>query len=144
MKVTVEVITETAFNSAGSLRIKNIEAEDFIRKFSGESQYQKLRQFLATKLAVPVANVAIFSVMSQGDHPPIIQVFFAVRGSPYKSATYLNGILSQNRYELEQLLGRGAQIIQVNVDDCIFESCEYGCVRVASADIKPTVWNGKD
>lgn len=144
VKVLVETVTDTAFNSAGSLRIQNIDAETFIRKFDdGPSMYEQLRTYLSDKMAVPKQNVAIFSVMSEDRHPPVIQVYFAVRGSPYKSATYLNGVLSQNRYDLEQTLGRGVQIVQVNVDDCVFESCEYGCVRMASADIRPTVWNGK-
>lgn len=138
------MITDTAFKNAGSIRIKNIEAEDFIRNFDdGGSMYETFRQFLADKLGVPKQNVAIFSVMSEGTAPPVIQVYFAARGSPYKAATYLNGVVAQNKYELEQKLGRGVQITQVNVDDCVFESCEYGCERIATADIRPTVLSGK-
>lgn len=134
LTVDITHISRRQLEDAGSIRLQNVAVEDFLRPLQNDqSQYDILRKFLAEKLHYDESEVAIFSVMPEGRKPEILQVHFTVVGER-RSGTYLNGILSTDKEELENALGLGVKAVQFGVSDCVFENCGPGCSNAFEAD----------
>ena len=80
-------------------------AEEFVsRRWVGpatsdynKSKYDELRQFVATKLNVPQANVDIFTVRNHPTMERTIDVRYSAHGSPYYRPAKLDGLLNSEK-----------------------------------------------
>lgn len=118
-----------AVDSAGSIRLSGITAEELIDKVDDSSRqyslYDKLRHQLATVVETSLDNVLIFSVMNHPTLPRTTDVFWAAHGSPWYSPVKLNGLVNKHREHLEKYLN--IKILQSPVDECASESvCDGG------------------
>lgn len=93
---------------------------------NGQSQYENLKEYLAYKFNASTDDVAIFSIMPENRSPEILQIYYTLLNHR-KSPTFLNGLISVHRHELEAELGLGTEVVQVGVNDCVFENCGPGC-----------------
>ena len=80
--------------------LTGITAENFVEvsnDLSGQSHYDKFRKLLAERLRVRESYVEIFSVMKNG---PYVDVRYAAHGSPWYTASKLDGIIAMNKDEV--------------------------------------------
>lgn len=151
VNIVVDYLNQDAIDNAGSVRIRGMSAEDFLRPMPNNqfSPYERFRSELASQLNVDSARVKIFSIMPMRNNAhnpltPYIDVFFAVeRPGPgaikygndratYLSPVFLTGKVEHNRAAFEKSLQRSDQvkIVAVNIDPCLKETCTGGgCTR---------------
>uniref|UniRef100_A0A915HMD2 Uncharacterized protein n=1 Tax=Romanomermis culicivorax TaxID=13658 RepID=A0A915HMD2_ROMCU len=151
VKVVVDYLDEEALDNIGSLRIRGISAEDFLRPLpkGDTSPYERFRTQLASRLNLHENDIKLFSIMpmSGNTYPPYVEIFFAVRRpgptslqygpaySAYVSSTLLTGILERYKSSFESALQMPkSSIVLVNIDPCVYEQCtDGGCTRVVTA-----------
>ncbi|CAD5116989.1 DgyrCDS5823 [Dimorphilus gyrociliatus] len=113
-----------AVDSAGSIRLSGITAEELIDKVDDSSRqyslYDKLRHRLATVVNTALDNVLIFSVKNHNKLFRTTDVFWAAHGSPWYSPVKLNGLVNKHREHLEKSLN--VKILQSPVDECSSEN----------------------
>ncbi|XP_043236819.1 neural-cadherin-like isoform X1 [Amphibalanus amphitrite] len=124
--VTVRLLPREAVTQSGSLRFAGVSAERFITDpdKNTPSMYRRLIAELARLFSTAPENVDLFGVQDNGAGG--VDVRYAAHGSPYYRAERMDGIVSQNKKQLEEMLK--VEIDQVGIDDCLFEStCRGSC-----------------
>jgi len=145
--ITVREIPHEAVVSSGSIRIAGITDEDFIRIWDYRTQdvvkskYDKLRDKLAQLLNLDRENIDIFSVQLRQQRPPITDIRFSAHGSPFYKPIKLDGIVLQNREEIE--LEVGINITMVGINECMMENlaCEGSCTNMMEVSTLPYLIN---
>uniref|UniRef100_A0A8D0HKE9 Neural-cadherin n=1 Tax=Sphenodon punctatus TaxID=8508 RepID=A0A8D0HKE9_SPHPU len=142
VKVVVKEIKDDNVRNAGSIRIQDVTAEDFISQSSEkESKYNQMKKLLSEIIPAQLENVHIFSVLNTPGEPRGVDVWFAVCGSPYYKAEKLNGnvAVSKIRVCLETILD--INITQVGIDECVTTNCSHstGCVSRNDYSPVPTI-----
>ncbi|CAH1779064.1 unnamed protein product [Owenia fusiformis] len=133
IRVNVQEIYDDAVYSSGSIRFAKMTQEQFIERNKtgtgvedyGKSRSTLLAEQIATMLSVPVGNVHIFSVRDNAtnttakDRQPNTHtdVRFAAHGSPWYRTARLDGLVLDNKEQIQTALG-GAQIAMVPIDEC--------------------------
>ncbi|XP_041101476.1 neural-cadherin-like [Polyodon spathula] len=142
VKVVVKQLKKEAVQNAGSIRITNMTAEEFISAEAGkESKYSMLKSVLSEIIPAKLDNIHIFSVMNASQRFREVSVWFAAHGSPYYKAEKLNGNVAAYKDKLEVVLG--LSISQTGVDECAYSNCNHtgGCTSTVSISNTPTVVN---
>ncbi|MGH0141278.1 UNVERIFIED_CONTAM: hypothetical protein FKN15_078002, partial [Acipenser sinensis] len=142
VKVVVKELKKEAVQNAGSIRITNMTAEEFISAEAGkESKYSMLKRVLSEIIPAQLDNIHIFSVMNASQRLREVCVWFAAHGSPYYKAEKLNGNVAAYKDKLEAVLG--LSISQTGVDECVYSNCSHtgGCTSTVSISNTPTVVN---
>uniref|UniRef100_F6UJH5 Uncharacterized protein n=1 Tax=Ornithorhynchus anatinus TaxID=9258 RepID=F6UJH5_ORNAN len=136
VKVIVKEIKEDAIRNAGSIRIPNLTAEDFIFQPPGQdSKYNQVKKVLSEIIPVQPENIDLFSVLDHQGQSQGIDIWFAAGGSSYYKAEKLNGNVAAAKTQLESLLG--VDITQVGIDECANVNCSQGTGCVSSSDHSP-------
>lgn len=65
-----------------------------------KSKLERLKDKLADLLNTDKENVDVFSVQLRTKHPPVTDVRFSARGSPYFKPVKLNGLVLMHREEV--------------------------------------------
>uniref|UniRef100_A0A0N5C4L2 Cadherin domain-containing protein n=1 Tax=Strongyloides papillosus TaxID=174720 RepID=A0A0N5C4L2_STREA len=149
--IYVKNVPKKAFDNQGAIRILmsqspgGISSPEYFVKLqdSGTSPMDNFKRALSNYLGNSV-NIEIFSVKQgvaelQTKEIPVIDVRFSVSGSNYLSSTYLNGIIAQNRKNLEREIG--GNIVSAGIDMCLFTTCDNGCQTVNDATYDGIVVN---
>ncbi|XP_039592498.1 neural-cadherin [Polypterus senegalus] len=132
VKVVIQELPKEAILNAGSLRITNITAEEFISVQEGESKYSKLKNLLSETIPAEVDNIHLFSITNVKQHYRELNVWFAAHGSSYYTAEKLNGNVAANKEKLETALN--IHISHVGIDACKNHKCIHkaGCLSNVS------------
>uniref|UniRef100_A0A0K0E875 Cadherin n=2 Tax=Strongyloides stercoralis TaxID=6248 RepID=A0A0K0E875_STRER len=149
--IFVKNVPKKAFDNQGAVRILMSQSsggipspEYFVKvQDSGVSPMDNFKKALSDYLGNSV-NIDIFSVKQgiaelQTKEIPVVDVRFSVSGSNYLSSTYLNGIIAQNRKNLEREIG--ANIVSAGIDMCLFTTCDNGCQTINDATYDGVVVN---
>ncbi|MGH0160427.1 UNVERIFIED_CONTAM: hypothetical protein FKN15_039322 [Acipenser sinensis] len=142
VKVVVKELKKEAIQNAGSIRITNMTAEEFISaEVDKESKYSMLKRVLSEIIPAQLDNIHIFSVMNASQRLREVSVWFAAHGSSYYKAEKLNGNVAAYKDKLEAVLG--LSISQAGVDECVYSNCSHtgGCTSSVSFSNTPTVVN---
>ncbi|XP_053251573.1 neural-cadherin-like isoform X2 [Podarcis raffonei] len=140
VRVVVKEIKEEAAHNAGSIRIRDITAEDFIYQSSeSESKYNQMKKLFSEIIPAQLENVHIFSVLNSPGKTQGVDVWFAIHGSPYYKAEKLNGNVAVSKARLETILN--ISITQVGIDECAIENCSHsaGCTSKNEFSALPTI-----
>ncbi|XP_053101938.1 neural-cadherin-like [Hemicordylus capensis] len=136
VKVVVKEIKEEAVHNAGSIRIRDITAEDFIYQSSeSESKYNQMKKLFSEIVPAQLENVHIFSVLNSPGEMQGVDVWFAVHGSPYYRAEKLNGNVAVSKTRLETILN--ISITQVGIDECVTANCSHGTGCMSKNEFSP-------
>uniref|UniRef100_A0A0N4ZYG1 Cadherin domain-containing protein n=1 Tax=Parastrongyloides trichosuri TaxID=131310 RepID=A0A0N4ZYG1_PARTI len=151
VNIYVKYVPKKAFDNQGAIRLLMSpsgnglrSSEDFIKiGDSGTSPMDNFKKAMSNYLGNAV-NVEIFSVKEniaelQTKEIRVIDVRFSVSGATYLSSTYLNGIIAQNRKNLEREIG--ANIVSAGIDMCLFTTCDNGCQTINEATFDGVVVN---
>uniref|UniRef100_A0A8D0DKZ2 Neural-cadherin-like n=1 Tax=Salvator merianae TaxID=96440 RepID=A0A8D0DKZ2_SALMN len=139
VKVVVKEIKEEAAHNAGSIRIRDITAEDFIYQSSeSESKYNQMKKLFSEIIPAQLENVHIFSVLNSPERQGV-DIWFAIHGSPHYRAEKLNGNVAVSKARLETVLN--ISITQVGIDECVTANCSHsaGCISKNEFSSLPTV-----
>eukprot|EP00062_Callorhinchus_milii_P003975 gi/632942725/ref/XP_007886565.1/ PREDICTED: neural-cadherin-like [Callorhinchus milii] len=140
VQVIVKELKEAAIYNAGSLRLSDITAEEFISQSAGgESRYNRLRMFLAEIIPAQLEDVHIFSIVNVKDRTREVDIWFAAEEPPFYKAEKMNGNMEASRAELESALD--VRISQIAVDQCANIDCgaATGCTSLTAFNPTPTV-----
>uniref|UniRef100_A0A8C3FEP6 Neural-cadherin n=1 Tax=Chrysemys picta bellii TaxID=8478 RepID=A0A8C3FEP6_CHRPI len=140
VKVVVKEIKDDAIRNAGSIRINDITAEDFISQSSErESKYNQMKKLLSEIIPAQLENVHIFSVLNVPGQTRGVDVWFTVSGPPYYKAEKLNGNMAVSKARLEIILD--ISITQIGIDECVTANCTHstGCVSKYNYSHVPTI-----
>uniref|UniRef100_A0A8C4VM31 Neural-cadherin n=1 Tax=Gopherus evgoodei TaxID=1825980 RepID=A0A8C4VM31_9SAUR len=140
VKVVVKEIKDDAIRNAGSIRINDITAEDFISQSSErESKYNQMKKLLSEIIPAQLENVHIFSVLNTPGQTRVVDVWFTVSGPPYYKAEKLNGNVAVSKARLEIILN--INITQIGIDGCVTANCTHstGCVSKYNYSHVPTI-----
>lgn len=158
LTVIVRDISLEAVHQAGSMRLADINDEDFIRIWDNwqqkfiRSKLEHFRAKLAELLYTDINNVDVFSVQSKQDtrehpsakHRQMTDVYFAARSDsqqPYFKAVRLNGAVLMQREEIEREIG--LNITMVGINECLSEQhyCEGSCTHRLQINKTPFLVN---
>ncbi|XP_065164456.1 neural-cadherin isoform X4 [Atheta coriaria] len=145
--VTVKEIPHEAVINSGSVRIAGITDEDFIRIWNyktqslSKSKAEKFKDKIAELLKTERENVDVFSVQLRRKHPPVTDVRFSARGTPFFKPVRLNGIVLMHREAIEREVG--VNITMVGIDECLYENqmCEGSCTNTLDISALPYMVN---
>ncbi|XP_043922109.1 neural-cadherin-like [Protopterus annectens] len=140
VKITVHCMGEEAISNAGSIRMENITAEEFLSQPpDGDNKYTKLRKLLSEVIPAQPEHVHIFSIGNGKGRVREMKVWYAAHGSPYYKADKLNGNVAAHKTRIEAILG--VNITQISIDDCMNVDCRHtaGCWSSTSFDHVPTI-----
>nr|XP_060628736.1 neural-cadherin-like [Anolis sagrei ordinatus] len=140
VKVVVKEIKEEAAHNAGSVRIRDITAEDFIYQSSeSESKYNQMKMLFSEIISAQLENVHIFSVLNSPGETQGVDIWFAIHGSPYYKAEKLNGNIAVSKARLETVLN--INITQIGIDACVNANCSHstGCISKNEFSPLPTI-----
>ncbi|CAM5089054.1 unnamed protein product [Eretmochelys imbricata] len=140
VKVVVKEIKDDAIRNAGSIRINDITAEDFISQSSErESKYNQMKKLLSEIIPAQLENIHIFSVLNNPGQTRGVDVWFTVSGPPYYKAEKLNGNVAVSKARLEIILD--IRITQIGIDECVSANCTHstGCVSRYNYSHVPTI-----
>ncbi|XP_072324160.1 neural-cadherin isoform X1 [Scyliorhinus torazame] len=138
--VIVKELEEDAIYNAGSLRLTDITAEEFISQSdAAESKYTKLRKVLAEIIPAPLDNIHIFSVTNTNGGVREVDVWYAAQGPPFYKTEKMNGNVAASKATLEVTLN--VSISQIAVDACANADCRTatGCTTRTTFSPIPTV-----
>ncbi|XP_037076990.1 neural-cadherin-like [Pollicipes pollicipes] len=124
--VAVRLLPREAVIKSGSLRIKGVTAEEFVSRPDREtpSMHERLIVQLARLFTTAPENVDLFGV--QNNDAGGVDVRYSAHGSPYYDSERMDGIVAQNKKQLEDLFG--FEIEQVGINDCLYEAtCQGSC-----------------
>ncbi|OAF68023.1 hypothetical protein A3Q56_04241, partial [Intoshia linei] len=121
-KVVVDVLDlndEFLINS-GSMLIENTDAIEFIQEDNvSESKLTTFKKFMSKKLSFPIDSILVFSIMNYDSNPKLcekcIQVFYAVKNSPWQKPERLDSIVNHYKSELESL---DIIVLMSPIDNC--------------------------
>ncbi|XP_063045235.1 neural-cadherin [Engraulis encrasicolus] len=138
--VTVHVreLRDDAVHNAGSLRLADISARDFLeQQVRGKSRFQLLADFLSELLKVAPDDVNVFSLLEAREHT--LDVRFAVQSAPSLRPEKLHGYLAAHKQKLQSFLQ--VNVTQVFVDVCAEAACGVGsgCSSQLTVGDKPSV-----
>ncbi|ELU14775.1 hypothetical protein CAPTEDRAFT_226653 [Capitella teleta] len=160
--VDVNYIDKEVTDSAGSMILSGITAEDFIRlekvtsadkKTSANSlgpgsenyldaKYTLLRNKLAELLATKPEYVDIFSVQDVPGETEKVFVQYAAHGSPYYSPSRLNAIVWTNKDSIETEVGITVEYAPIDMCRKEFQDCwDSGCTTVITPTADPALVN---
>ncbi|XP_041045226.1 neural-cadherin [Carcharodon carcharias] len=142
IKVVVKDLEEDAIYNAGSLRLTDITAEEFIsHSFAEESKYTKLKRVLAEIIPAQLENIHIFSVTNVNGRVREVDVWCVAQGSPFYKAEKINGNVAASKTMLEVILN--VSISQIAVDACVNADCGMatGCTSSTNFSPVPTLLN---
>lgn len=135
--IIVKEIPREAVIKSGSIRVRNITAEEFIEKNDvGISKKDILQQNLAKWFNTSVDNVDIITVMPSNDSS--VDIRFSAHGSPYYPPVKLNDKIAENQNLLEKALG--IEFVMIDIDECANENvCDKGksCFNKLEIDNQP-------
>ncbi|KHJ93352.1 hypothetical protein OESDEN_06739 [Oesophagostomum dentatum] len=146
--VNVLLVPEVAFVNQGSMQLlladnSNLQyPEDFIRvDANGKSMMntftQEMVKYMGGNVVLDVFSIQLDYATLQTRTVPVLNIRFSAHGSPYRDSTQLNGLISANRYDLQNKMG--ATIVGVGIDMCKFTVCDSGCQTVSTADFNGVV-----
>ncbi|CAB3408176.1 unnamed protein product [Caenorhabditis bovis] len=141
--VIVNAIPQIAFDNQGAVQLLIAEdtplqlPDDFIRADSnGQSMMdlfkQEMTAYMGGDVSIDVFSVQVGIATLQTKDVPVLNVRFNARGTTYRDAAQLNGLVSAHREDLKQRLG--VDIVGVGIDMCKFTTCDAGCQTLHSAD----------
>ena len=124
VNVQIDESTRDSVAQSGSLRLKGLTAEDFIKRSEGSSPMDVLKKEVAAIGKISVDDVAIVSIIQQ-TAPDVIDVRFS---NPNFDATQLNDLTYKFRDRLESVLG--VKVLMFGVDECSDKPqlCDGSCV----------------
>ncbi|NXK44512.1 CADN protein, partial [Chauna torquata] len=140
VKVIVKEIKDDALHNAGSIRIKDTTAEEFIsQSLEKDSKYNQMKKLLSEITSAQLENVHIFSVLNSPSQTRGVDIWFAVYGPPYYKAEKLNGNVAASRAWLENILD--INITQIGIDECVTANCTHssGCISKYEQSHVPTI-----
>ncbi|XP_044280259.1 neural-cadherin-like [Varanus komodoensis] len=136
VKVVVKELKEDTAHNAGSIRIRDITAEDFIYQSSeSESKYSQMKKLFSEIIPAQLENVHIFSVLNSPGDTQGTDVWFAIHGSPYYKAEKLNGNVAVSKARLEAILN--INITQIGIDECMTANCSHGPGCISRTEFSP-------
>ncbi|XP_048386187.2 neural-cadherin isoform X1 [Stegostoma tigrinum] len=142
IKVVVKELEEDAIYHAGSLRLTDTTAKEFIsQSAAAESKYTKLRRVLSEILSAQLDNIHIFSVTDVNDQVREVDIWYAAQGSPFYKAEKMNGNVAASKTRLEFILN--VSVSQIAVDACVNANCGTapGCTSSTTFSPIPTLLN---
>ncbi|GAB6020929.1 hypothetical protein CHUAL_003573 [Chamberlinius hualienensis] len=131
--VTIKEISELAVFSSGSIRMAGISEEQFISVWDDKenkpikSKYALMKEAISDLVKAKLENIDLFTVKKKQGFSPMLDVRFSAHGSPYYHPEKLNGILSESRSKLEEIVG--VNITMIGIDECLYENvnCDDSC-----------------
>ncbi|XP_066434973.1 neural-cadherin-like [Eleutherodactylus coqui] len=130
VKVVLIDVTEEDVNNAIAIRLKGLNAEQFIAQTQGMtvSKYEQMKNLLSEIISCAKDNVQIFSVLNIPNLPNSTDVWISISRPPYHLPENLNGIVALHRDKLESAMG--VQVTQVGEEECRNVQCSHktGCV----------------
>ncbi|KAK6739390.1 hypothetical protein RB195_008084 [Necator americanus] len=146
--VKVVLVPEVAFVNQGSMQLLLVEdsnlqsPEDFIRPdANGKSMMntftQEMIKYMGGNVVLDVFSVQLGYATLQTRTVTVLNIRFSARGSSYKDSTQLNGLISANRFDLQNKVS--ATIVGVGIDMCKFTVCDSGCQTISTADFNGVV-----
>lgn len=148
MTIYVKHISYESILNSGSIRIKGISDEEFIRVWHTRTQEvfksksDTFKDMLADLLDLDVKNIDIFSVQLKETKPEFVtDVRFSANTNFFYKSVRLNGLVQLHREQIQRDLG--IEITMVNIDECLSENnnCNGSCTTVLDIDAMPYLVN---